>query len=70
MLKVQTHYENKTLADNKLNSIKNVIQALNDEQMLEQEFKFILEKLNKYNDLKEKPHSKQSGLSETEIRNW
>ena len=34
--------------------------------MSEQEFRIILEELDKYNDLKEKTHSKQSGLSKTE----
>ena len=67
--KAQKHYEIKTLADSKLNSIKKLIsKALNDEQISEQEFKIILEELDKYNDLKEKTHSKQSGFSETEIK--
>ena len=69
--KAPKHYEIKTLADSKLNSIKNLIsKALNDEQISEQEFKIILEELDKYNDLKEKTHSKQSGFSETEIKKF
>ena len=48
----------------KLNSIKNLIStALNDGQILEQEFKMVLDELYKYNDLKDKTHPKQSGLS-------
>ena len=43
--------------------------ALNDGQISEQEFKMVLDELEKYNDLKDKTHTKQSGLSEQEKRN-
>ena len=67
MLKTQKHYEIKTLGESKLNSIKILIfTALNDGQISEQEFKIVLDELNKYNDLKDKTHTKQSGLSEQE----
>ena len=67
MSKTQKHYEIKTLGESKLNSIKSLIStALNDGQISEQEFKIVLDKLNKYNDLKDKTHTKQSGLSEQE----
>ena len=65
--KAQTHYEIKTLGESKLNSIKNLIsKALNDEQISEQEFKMVLDELDKYNELKVKMHTKKSGLSEQE----
>ena len=53
------------LGENKLNSIKGLIStALNDGQISEQEFKMVLDELDKYNDLKDKTHTKQSGLNE------
>ena len=59
MSKVKKHYEIKTIAESKLNSIKDLIsKALTDGQINENEFKFILEELNKYNNLKENIHSK------------
>lgn len=65
--KAQKHYGIKTLGESKLNSIKNLIsKALNDGQISEQEFKMVLDELDKYNDLKDKTCSKQSGLSEQE----
>ena len=68
MSKAQKHYEIKTLGVSKLNSIKNLIsKALNDGQISEQEFKMVLDELDKYNDLKDKTHTKQSGLSKQEI---
>ena len=67
MSKAQKHYEIKTLGESKLNSIKNLIsKALNDGQISDQEFKTVLDEQNKYNELKDKTHSKQSGLSEQE----
>ena len=64
MSKAQKHYEIRTLGESKLNSIKSLIStALNDGQISEQEFKIVLDELNKYNDLKDKTHAKQSGLS-------
>ena len=67
MSKTQKHCKIKTLGESKLNSIKSLIStALNDGQISEQEFKIVLDKLNKYNDLKDKTHTKQSGLSEQE----
>ena len=65
--KAQKHYEIKTLGESKLNSIKNLIStALNDGQISEQEFKMVLDELDKYNDLKDRTHTKQSALSEQE----
>ena len=65
--KSQIHYEIKTIADGKLNSIKYLIsKALTDGQISENEFKLVLDELDKYNKLKDSIHSKQTGLSETE----
>ena len=65
--KAKKHYEIKTLADGKLNSVKDLIsKALNDGQMSEQEFKTVLDELERYNNLKDKTRSKQSGMSEVE----
>ena len=65
--KSQTYYEIKTIADSKLNSIKDLIsKALTDGQISESEFKLVLDELDKYNKLKDSIHSKQTGLSETE----
>ena len=67
MSKAQKHYEIKTLGVSKLNSIKNLIsKALNDGQISEQEFKMVLDELDKYNELKNKTHTKQVGLGEQE----
>ena len=65
--KAKKHYEIKTLAESKLNSVKDLIsKALNDGQMSEQEFKMVLDELERYNNLKDKTRSKQSGMSEVE----
>ena len=65
MSKTQKHYEIKTLGESKLNSIKSLISAaLNDGQISDQEFKTVLDEQNKYNELKDKTHTKQVGLSE------
>ena len=67
MSKTQKHYEIKTPGESKLNSIKRLIStALNDGQISEQEFKIVLDELNKYKDLKDKTHTEQSGLGEQE----
>ena len=67
MSKAQKHYEIKTLGESKLNSTKKLIStALNDGQISEQEFKMVLDKSDKYNDLKDKTHTKQSDLCEQE----
>ena len=67
MTKAQKHYEIKTLGESKLNSIKGLIsKALNDGQISDEEFKTVFDELDKYNDLKDKMHTKQSGLSEQE----
>ena len=50
-----------------MNSVKNLIfKALNAGQISEQEFKIVLNELDKYNDLKDKTHTEQSGLSKQE----
>ena len=65
--KTQKHYEIKTIADSKLNSIKDMIsKALTDGRISENEFKLILDELDKYNKLKDNIRSKQTGLSEVE----
>ena len=67
MSKAQKHYEIKTIWESKLNSIKNFIsKVLNDGRISEEEFKIVLHKRDRYNDLKDKTHTKQSGLSEQE----
>ena len=67
MSKAQKHFEIKTFGESKLNSVKNLIsKALNDGQISEQEFQMVLCELERYNDLKDKTHTKQSGLSEQE----
>ena len=67
MAKAQKHYEIKTLGESKLNSIKGLISnALNDGQISDEEFKTVLGELEKYNELKDKTHTKQSGLSDPE----
>jgi len=67
--KSRKHYEIKTIAEAKLNSIKDLIsKALTDGQINESEFKLVLDELDKYNKLKENIHSKQVSvvLNETE----
>ena len=57
----------KKLGESKLNSIKSLIStAFNDGQISDQEFKTVLDEQNKYNELKDKIHTKQVGLSEQE----
>ena len=58
MSKAQKHYEIKTLGERKLNSVKNFD--------FQKEFKIVLDELDRYKDLKNKTHTKQSGLSEQE----
>ena len=65
----QKHYEIKTLGESKLDSVKNLIsKALNDGQISEQEFKIVLDELDRYNELKDKIQTKQSGLGEQETQ--
>lgn len=65
--KTQKHYEVKTIADSKLNSIKDLIsKALTDGHISENEFKLVLDELDNYNKLKENLNLKQPELSETE----
>ena len=67
MSKAQKHYEIKTIGESKLNSVKNLIsKALNDGQISAEEFQLVLCELDRYNDLKDKTRTKQSGLSEQE----
>ena len=50
-----------------MNSVKNLIsKALNDGQISAEEFQLVLCELDRYNDLKDKTRTKQSGLSEQE----
>ena len=52
--KSNKHYKIKTIADSKLNSIKDLIsKSLSDGKISETEFKIILDELEKYNNLKE-----------------
>ena len=65
MSKAQKHYGIKTIGE--LNSVKNLIsKALNDGQISTEEFQLVLCELDRYNDLKDKTRTKQSGLSEQE----
>ena len=58
-MKSKKHYEIKTIADSKLNSIKDLIsKSLTDGKIDEKEFKLILDELEKYNKMKENMHSK------------
>ena len=43
-----------------------ISKALNDGQISTEEFQLVLCELDRYNDFKEKTHTKQSGLSEQE----
>ena len=59
--KSQKHYKIKTIAESKLNSIKNLIsKSLNDGEISESEFKLIFDELEKYNNLKEQIHTKHN----------
>ena len=52
--KSNKHYKIKTIADSKLNSVKDLIsKSLSDGKINEIEFKIILDELEKYNNLKE-----------------
>ncbi|VDH99691.1 Hypothetical predicted protein [Mytilus galloprovincialis] len=52
-LKAKKHYEIKTLAECKLNSIKDLIsRSLTDNKISEEEFKLILEEQEKFNEMK------------------
>jgi hypothetical protein len=63
--KANKHYKIKTIADSKLNSIKDLIsKSLTDGQISESEFKLILDELEKYNILKE--NNKTKPLSDNE----
>ena len=63
----QKHSNIKAIADSKINSIKDLIsKALRDVQISDDELKMVLYELEKYNDLKDKTHTKQSGLREAE----
>ena len=65
--KAQKYYEIKTLGESKLNSIKNLIsKALNNGQISQEEFKIVLDELDRYTDLKDKLHTIDSGMSEQE----
>jgi hypothetical protein len=65
--KVKKHYEIKTLADSKINSIHNLIStALVDNKISEIEFKHILDESEKYYQMKSELHSKHTSISEEE----
>ena len=67
MSKAQKHYEIKTIGESKLNSVTKLIsKALNDGQISTEEFQLVLCELDRYNDLKDNPHTKQFGLNEQE----
>ena len=66
-VKAQKHHEIKTLAEAKLNSIKQLIsKALSDAQISDQEFKLILDELDKYYSLKEDTKQKKAKISEAQ----
>jgi uncharacterized membrane protein len=65
--KAKKHDEIKMVAESKLNSVKDLIsKALNDGQISEQEFKVVLDELDRYNDLKDKTQSRNAELSREE----
>ena len=66
--KAQKHYEIKTMAETKLNTIKDLIsKALQDGQISEIEFKMVLNEMEKYSKLKQEiKESKNSEISEAE----
>jgi Glu-tRNA(Gln) amidotransferase subunit E-like FAD-binding protein len=69
--KANKHYKIKTIADSKLNSIKDLIsKSLTDGQINESEFKLILDELEKYNILKENIllKNKTKPLNDDEIK--
>ena len=67
MSKTQKHHQIRTIAESKLNSIRDLIsKALSDGEISGDEFRVVLCELQKYNDLKDQAHVKQSGLSDQE----
>ena len=63
LMKAEKHGNIKVIAD----SIKDLIsKALQDGHISDDEFRMVLCELEIYNDLKDKTHTKQSGLSESE----
>lgn len=59
--KSKKHYEIKTMAECKLNSIKDLIsKSLTDGQISAEEFKSVLDELEKYNKMKENIRTKQT----------
>ena len=69
--KTKKHDEIKTIAETKLNSIKNLVsKALTDGEISENEFKLILDELDKYNTLKDSIRSKQTGLSDSDRKRF
>ena len=65
--KAQKHHEIKTLAESKLNSIKQLIsKALSDAQISEQEFKMVLDELERYYNLKQDIKQKKLEISEVQ----
>ena len=68
-IEAQKHYEIKTLGTSKSNSIKNLVsKALNDGQLSKQEFKIVLDEMDRYNDFECEMHTKQSWLSDQNKR--
>ena len=67
-IKAMKHYEIKTLAESKLNSVKDIVsKALQDGKISEIEFKTVLDEMEKYHDLKDSVRqSKNSEISEVE----
>lgn len=69
--KTKKHNEITTIAETKLNSIKNLVsKSLTDGEISENEFKLILDELDKYNTLKDSIRSKQTGLSEVDRKRF
>ena len=68
--KAKKHNQILVLADSKLNTISDHISvALADDKMFDEEFRLILSEVDKYNQMNEEIHSRQTqgiGLSETE----
>ena len=63
--KSKKHYEIKTMAECKLNSIKDLIsKSLTDGRISENEFKLVLDELEKYNKMKENIKSKNLNVKE------
>ena len=67
--KAQKHSNIKAIADSKINRIKDLFsKALQHGQISDDGFKMVLCEQEKYNDLKDKTHTKQSVLREAEKR--